>query len=364
MRDLKDYSYLEMAYSLAERGRGWTSPNPCVGSVCVRKGLIIGYGYHKKPGNPHAEIEALERAGSQARGSDLYVTLEPCLHWGRTPPCVDAILRARPKKVVISSYDPNPIVYRKGVKKLRDMRIEISVGLLEERNQKLNETYSKYITHKMPFVTLKAALSLDGRIATKTSDSRWISSPETREYIHLLRGEYDALMVGINTVLQDDPRLTVRHHLWKGKKIQRVVLDSQLRFPLNARILSTLGLGGIAVFTTRKTSQKKKEVLDKKGVEVIELARPPLNLKEILRRLGEREVSSVLVEGGSRLITSFLEENLADKLILTISPRLFGGERAPSFFEGKGIRLVKEALELKRTTTFFIGEDLILEGYF
>jgi diaminohydroxyphosphoribosylaminopyrimidine deaminase/5-amino-6-(5-phosphoribosylamino)uracil reductase len=366
MKDLKDSSYLEMAYGLAEKARGWARPNPYVGAILVRREKIVGYGYHEKPGKPHAEVIALRRAGSLARGSTLYLTLEPCVHWGRTPPCVDAVLRAGPKRVVVSSPDPNPIVFKKGIKALRAAGIDVSVGLLERRNKILNETYIKYITRGIPFVTLKAAVSLDGRIATRTFDSRWISSPETREYVHLVRGEYDAIMVGINTILKDDPLLTVRHSCWRGKKITRVILDSDLRFPLEARILSTLGEGEIAVFTSKRASPKKTDALRKKGVEVVRIpgSTRKVEVKEVLLRLGEKGLSSLLVEGGSRLLTSMLEGKLADKLFLTISPRLIGGERAPSFFEGKGIRLIKESRELRTISSFKIGDDIIMEGYF
>lgn len=366
MKDFKDSSYLEMAYGLAEKARGWARPNPYVGAILVHEEKIVGYGYHERPGNPHAEVIALERAGSLARGSTFYLTLEPCVHWGRTPPCVDAVLRAAPKRVVVSSPDPNPIVFKKGIQALRAAGIEVSVGLLDERNKILNETYIKYITQGIPFVTLKAAVSFDGRIATRTSDSRWISSPQTREYAHLVRGEYDAIMVGINTILKDDPRLTIRHPHWRGKKITRVILDSELRFPLEARILTTLGQGEIAIFTSKRASPKKTETLRKKGVEIVQIpgSGQKVEIKEVLPRLGKKGLSSLLVEGGSRLLTSMLEEKLADKLFLAISPRLIGGERAPSFFEGKGISLIKESWEFRKISSFKIGRDIIVEGYF
>jgi len=366
MTELMDSSYLEMAYGLAEKARGWARPNPYVGAVLVRDKKIVGCGYHERPGEPHAEINALRRAGALAKGSTLYLTLEPCVHWGRTPPCVDTLIQAALKRVVISSPDPNPIVYRKGIQALRAAGIDVSVGLLEERNRALNETYLKFITRGIPFVILKAAVSLDGRIATRTSDSRWISSPQTREYVHLLRGEHDGIMVGINTVLKDDPLLNIRHPHWRGKKLTRVVLDSGLRFPPNARILSTLGDGKIIVFTSKKGSLEKADTLRKKGIEIIRIpgSTRKVEIQEVLIRLGERGLSSLLVEGGSRLLTAMLEEKLADKLFLAISPLLIGGERAPSFFEGKGIGLIRESLGLRSSSSFKIGDDIIVEGYF
>ena len=366
MIDIKDSAYLEMAYGLAEKARGWASPNPYVGAVVVRSGRIVGHGFHERPGQPHAEAIALERAGRLARGSSLYVTLEPCVHWGRTPPCVEAVIRAAPKRVVVSSLDPNPIVFQKGVRRLRAAGIDVSVGLLGERNSVLNESYIKHITRGVPFVTLKAALSLDGRMATRTGDSRWISSPGTREYVHLLRGEQDAIMVGIGTILKDDPRLTVRHPQWAGKKIVRVILDSALRLPVRARILTTLTEGKVIVFTAGGASSRKKATLEKRGVEVIEIPDPsrPLEVPEVLARLGERGIASLLVEGGSRLLTTLIQEKLADKLFLTLSPRLIGGEAAPSFLEGEGVRQVRRALRLRKVSAFPIGDDIIIQGYF
>ena len=363
MKNLKDIFYLQMAYALAEKAKGWASPNPYVGAVIVKRDLIVGFGYHERPGQPHAEAVALREAGSLSRNSTAYITLEPCVHWGKTPPCVQDILQARLKRVVISALDPNPLVFKKGVKTIKQAGIEVSVGLLEEKNIRLNETYIKYITKKVPFVAAKAAVSLDGKIATKKSASRWISSPQTRKYMHLLRGEYDAIMVGVNTLIKDDPLLTVRHPNWKGKRITRVILDSNLRFPLKARILSTLPQGNILVFTLKKTSQKKAETLQKKGVKVIPLSSSSISLKKVLSWLSKNEISSVLVEGGGRLLTSMLEERLTDKIFVTISPKLIGGKAAPSFFQGKGADFIKDSLFLKRTQTFQIDEDIIMEGY-
>jgi diaminohydroxyphosphoribosylaminopyrimidine deaminase / 5-amino-6-(5-phosphoribosylamino)uracil reductase len=361
-----DSAFLEMAYGLAEKARGWASPNPYVGAVVVRNGRIIGFGYHERPGQPHAEAIALEKAGQLAKGSTLYITLEPCVHWGRTPPCIEAVIRAAPKRVVISSFDPNPIVFQKGVRRLRAAGIDVSVGLLKEKNSVLNESYIKHITSGVPFVTLKAALSLDGRMAARTGDSRWISSPAAREYVHLLRGEQDAIMVGIRTVLKDDPRLTIRHPHWAGKKIVRIILDSALRLPAAARLLTTLAKGKVIIFTRRGASSRKRAILEKKGVEVIEIPGRSglLELPEVLAALGERGIASLLVEGGSRLLTAMIEAQLADKLFLTISPRLIGGETAPSFLEGEGVRLVERSLRIRKVCAFPIGDELVIQGYF
>lgn len=365
MNNLKDISYLQMAYALAEKAKGWASPNPYVGAVIVKKDVVVGYGFHEKSGLPHAEAVALQRAGSLSRNSTLYVTLEPCVHWGKTPPCVDSILNARLKRVVISALDPNPLVYKKGLRKIKEAGIETSAGLLAEKNSRLNETYIKYITKKIPFVVAKAAVSLDGKMATHRYESQWISSPQTREYFHLLRGEYDAIMVGIGTVIKDDPQLTVRHPDWKGKHITRIIIDSHLRFPLRAKVLSTLSQGKVLVFSSKNSSPRKAEALQKKGVEIIRLSPSPggLKLEEALSWLGKHETTSVLVEGGGLLLTSMLEARLIDKMFITLSPKLIGGKDAPSLFQGKGAEFIKDSLPLKRINTFQIDEDIIVEGY-
>ncbi|HYA49280.1 MAG TPA: bifunctional diaminohydroxyphosphoribosylaminopyrimidine deaminase/5-amino-6-(5-phosphoribosylamino)uracil reductase RibD, partial [Burkholderiales bacterium] len=312
------------------------------------------------------EIMALRMAGRRAAGATIYITLEPCVHWGRTPPCVDSLLAAGLSRAVISAYDPNPLVHRKGAARLRAAGLEANVGLLGKRNARLNEAYTKFITRKVPFVTLKAAASLDGKIATRTGDSRWISSPATRDYVHLLRGESDALMVGVNTLIRDDPRLTVRHRTWGRKKVTRVVLDSLLRFPLTARILGTLDRGRVIVFGREGAPAAKAQALRERGVEVV-LLHPSLEdggLAAVLAELGRREIASVLVEGGGRLETSFIERRLADKIVLTVSPKLIGGRDARGVFEGEGAASLREALALRSLETFRLGDDLILEGYF
>lgn len=367
MNTVNDLAYLEMAYSLAEKAKGWSSPNPYVGAVIVKKGAIVGTGYHEKPGKPHAEAIALEKAGSEARNATAYITLEPCVHWGRTPPCVDSVIRAGIKRVVVSALDPNPKVHKKGIQKMRQAGIEVSLGLLKEKNARLNEAYNKYIRHKMPYVTAKVAASLDGKISTRTRDSRWITSQQTRKYIHLLRGEHMAIMVGINTLIIDNPLLTVRHPLWQKKHIIRIIIDSRLRFPLEAKILRTLSRGRILVFTHQPETIRKARVLKEKGVEIISFRKSgsgKLNLKRVLAWLGQQDISSVLVEGGALLLTSLIDKNLIDKIFLTLSPKLIGGEGAPTFFEGGGFASVSQAVRLRNTSRFTIGEDLILEGYF
>ncbi len=363
MNTRADLDLMEMAYGLAEKARGRTSPNPCVGAVVTAGGSIVGWGYHEEAGRPHAEIVALDRAGQRAKGGTIYLTLEPCVHWGRTPPCVDRLLGAGLARAVVSAVDPNPKVNGRGLAALKGSGVELATGLLEERNRRLNESYIKYITRRVPFVTLKAAVTMDGRIAARSGDSRWVSSAEARDYVHLLRGEHDAILVGIGTILSDDPRLTVRHALWKGKPLVRVVLDPGLRTPAKARILSA---PGVLVFTDRGAPKKKESALEAKGAEIVRVPGGPaaLDLPAVLGELGKREIASVLVEGGSRVHTSFIEAGLADKLILALSPKLVGGREAVSFFEGAGVRTMAGAVRISNVRCFPVGGDRMIEGYF
>ncbi|MBM3298193.1 MAG: RibD family protein, partial [Candidatus Aminicenantes bacterium] len=243
--------------------------------------------------------------------------------------------------------------------------VEVVLGVLEERNPRLNQAYFKYIRSRTPFVTLKAALTWDGRMATRSMKSRWISSPAARDYAHLLRAEHDALLVGIGTILRDDPLLTVRHPLWPGKRLWRAVLDSRLRFPPEARIAGTLDSGGVLVFTGSDPPLDRVRALEKRGIEVIPLPRGAggLSLSPALEELGRREAASLLVEGGGTVISSFLDKRLADRLVLSLSPKLFGGLRAPSLYEGRGADEVRDALRLKRTRAFELGDEVFLEGY-
>jgi diaminohydroxyphosphoribosylaminopyrimidine deaminase/5-amino-6-(5-phosphoribosylamino)uracil reductase len=367
MNTYRDLFFLEMAYGLAEKAWGWSSPNPYVGAVIVKNGTIVGTGYHKKPGKPHAEAIALQKAGDKAKNATAYITLEPCVHWGRTPPCVDGLIQAGIKRVVISALDPNPLVHKKGLRSLQKAGIQISHGLLAEKNSRLNEAYNKYIRKKIPFVAAKVATTLDGKMSTWAQDSRWITSEQTRKYVHLLRGEYMAIMVGINTLLRDDPMLTIRHPSWQKKPITRVVIDSQLRFPPGAKILRTRARGRIWVFTHRSGKGKRALELEKQGVEIITLPKSQtgrIDMKRVLDWLGKQEISSVLVEGGPRLLTNLIEKRLLDKIFVTFSPKLVGGEEAPTFFEGKGISTIARSIRLKKTNCFTIGNDMILEGYF
>jgi diaminohydroxyphosphoribosylaminopyrimidine deaminase/5-amino-6-(5-phosphoribosylamino)uracil reductase len=360
-----DSAAMNLAYSLAEKGLGRTSPNPCVGAVVVRKDRVVGQGHHEGAGKPHAEIVALGRAGRLARGATLYVTLEPCVHWGRTPPCVDTVLAAGLRRVVVSAVDPNPLVSGRGIERIRAAGLELAAGVLAERHARLNEAYDKFIRLKIPFVTLKAAISLDGRMATKAGDSRWISTPASRDYVHLVRGEQDAILVGITTALRDDPRLTVRHPNWPGKKITRVILDPGLRLPPSAGVFPAREGGPVLVFAGPAAPEMAAKGLVRRGAEVVRIpcVRDRLDLSRVLAELGRREISSVLVEGGGAIATAFLEGRLADKILLAVSPRLIGGAKAVPLFGGEGPARIADSLRLGRVSSFRLGGDLIVEGY-
>jgi diaminohydroxyphosphoribosylaminopyrimidine deaminase/5-amino-6-(5-phosphoribosylamino)uracil reductase len=362
----EDLTFMEMAYSLAEKAKGNTSPNPCVGAVIVNQKKIVGWGYHQEAGQPHAEIIALEKAGQKVKGATLYLTLEPCVHWGRTPPCVDRLIGAGLKRVVISSYDPNPLVYKKGVSRLKRAGIEVITGLLSEKNDKLNEAYNKYILSRKPFVCLKAAISLDGKIATVSGDSRWISSEESRHFVQNLRAEYDAILVGINTIIKDDPLLTIRLPGFSKRNWHRVILDSELRLPLNARLLKDSEGDKIIIFTGKRAPHQKAEILKSSRVEIIRVnsRHGQVDLREVLKELGKREISSLLVEGGAQVLTSFIEQKLADKAFFFLSPKLIGGEKALTPLEGQGVSSISKAIRLKNCRHFSLQQDIIIEGYF
>jgi len=365
MNRQKDEAYMSMAFALAEKARGRTSPNPMVGAVIVKNDRIVGWGYHEQAGKPHAEIIALKHAADKVRGATLYVTLEPCVHYGRTPPCIDRLLQSGLSRIVIASRDPNPLVDGQGIKRLRQAGLSVTTGILEHLNQKLNEAHIKYITKKMPFVTLKAAASLDGKIASATGDSRWISSPASREYAHFLREENDAVMVGSGTVIKDDPLLTVRHGRRPGKKIARVIIDSRLRIPLSARLLRAPLGGPVIIFTGANAPEFKVRALARDAVEVVTDGRNErFGLERVLRELGRREISSVLVEGGSALLSSFLDQKLADKAVIFLAPRLIGGRSSPGLFGGRGADKIADGLQLKKPAYFNLEGDIIIEGYF
>jgi diaminohydroxyphosphoribosylaminopyrimidine deaminase/5-amino-6-(5-phosphoribosylamino)uracil reductase len=358
-----DERWMKRALRLAEKGRGRTSPNPMVGAVVVKEGVAVGEGYHAKVGEAHAEIVALREAKEEARGATLYLNLEPCAHFGKTPPCAPEVIEAGVKRVVIGMEDPNPLVKGKGIEILRKAGLEVELGILEKECQRFNEVFCKYILKKEPFVILKVAATLDGKIATRNGDSKWISGEAARRIVHKLRNQVDGVLVGIGTVLKDDPLLTAR--VRGGRDPYRIVLDSRLKTPEKAKVIGTSPSKAI-IAATALAPKDKVERFEERGVQIFifDSKEGRVDLKSCLSRLGEIGVMSLLVEGGSQVNGSFLDEGLIDKVLLFFSPKLMGDHQAPGIFGGKGISNLQEAIALKEMKTKKVGEDILIEGYF
>lgn len=359
-----DKSYMKMALELAARARGRTSPNPMVGAVVVKEGKVIGRGCHLKAGTPHAEIHALNQAGEGARGATLYVTLEPCCHYGRTGPCTDAIIKAGVARVVTAMTDPNPLVAGKGLRLLSSAGIEVSSGVMEEEALELNEVFIKYITTGRPYVIAKAAVSLDGKIATRTGKSKWITSEDARAYSHQLRDWYDAIMVGIGTVLADDPSLTTRLPGGGGRDPVRIILDSRARIPFNARVLTQQSEAPTLIAAASVAPPERVDALRGIGVEVLVVNDGnQVDLHELMRLLGERGITSVLIEGGATLHGSAFSSQIVDKVAWFIAPKIIGGREAPGPVAGPGADSPSDAAALERVKVSSLGPDLLVEGY-
>jgi len=358
---------MKLALELAKKAEGFTSPNPLVGAVIVKDGgEIAGTGYHTRAGAPHAEIEALREAGEKARGAALYVNLEPCCHHGRTGPCTEAIIAAGIRKVVVAMTDPNPLVAGKGIARLRQAGTEVVTGVLAAEAARLNEVFIKYITAGLPFVVLKAAVSLDGKIATRLGESRWITGQEARLCGHRLRHRYDAILVGVNTVLLDNPSLTVRLPEGRGKDPVRVVVDSCARTPPGAKIINQPSAAPTLIAVTPEAPAERVAALVMAGAEII--TAPPdekgrVNLPLLMKELAGREITSVLVEGGAEVHASALEAGIVDKVVWFIAPLIIGGKEAPGPVGGRGAGRLNEAFPLRDIFVRRTGEDICVEGY-
>lgn len=362
--------YMAHALSLAELALGYTSPNPAVGAVIVKDGAVVGLGHTQPPGSAHAEIMALQQAGDRAKGATMYVTLEPCCHQGRTPPCTKAIIQAGIARVHAALVDPNPVVSGKGIKQLKGAGIEVVLGEYEEKAREINEGYIKFITTGFPFVIAKFAMSLDGKIASKEGDSRWISNNDARGYVHRLRHIVDAIMVGANTVINDNPRLSARGcggGSGKGgtTRIQplRVIVDGKGRVPASAQMFSEPGKTLIAV--AKPLAKRKKEELVKAGAEVVELEGDNgiIDLKDLFEVLARRQITSVLVEGGSKLFGFLFDDKLVDKVLAFVSPIIIGGEGARTVVGGVGVARVADADSLHNVRISSFGNDVLVSGY-
>ncbi|MCS6859253.1 MAG: bifunctional diaminohydroxyphosphoribosylaminopyrimidine deaminase/5-amino-6-(5-phosphoribosylamino)uracil reductase RibD [Abditibacteriales bacterium] len=360
--DLSDERWMRRALALARRSKGWTSPNPCVGAVIVKGGRVVGEGFHPRAGEPHAEVFAFRQAGKQARGGTLYVTLEPCVHYGRTPPCVEVILTSGIRRVVAAMVDPDVRVNGRGLTRLQAAGVEVTCGVLEEQARKLNEDFIKFKTQGLPFVTLKIAMTLDGKIATASGESQWITGDKARAHAQRLRHEHDAILVGINTVLADDPQLTTR--LRRGKDPQRIILDSRARLPLTARVLHVASSASTWVAVTQDAPQSRIRKLEQSGAKVLptESADGRVNLRQLMKLIAAQNVMSVLIEGGGTVAWSALDAGIVDKVIFFIAPKIIGGANAVTAVEGAGRRL-GEAWRLRDVRVKRMGEDVMVEGY-
>ena len=347
-----------MAIELAKKGKGTASPNPLVGCLIVKRNAIVGKGYHKKAGQEHAEIIAIKEAGKKAVNSTMYVTLEPCSHWGKTPPCTESIVEAGVREVVIGMKDPNPVV--NGFQELKFRGIKTKIGILEEECKKLNEPYTKWIKTKRPFVVVKAAMSLDGKIATRTGDSKYITGREARRYVHQLRSELDAVMVGINTVLRDNPQLTVR--LVSGRNPIKIVVDSKLKMPLDADIVKNEP-NKLIIAATKQANKSKIKKLQHKGVNVLIAAAKNgmVDLDDLMKQLGKLEITSIMIEGGAELNSEAIKAGIVDKILFFLAPSVIG--EGLGVIGNLGITKVDRSIQLKHLGSKKIGKDILVEGY-
>jgi diaminohydroxyphosphoribosylaminopyrimidine deaminase/5-amino-6-(5-phosphoribosylamino)uracil reductase len=366
--DHADKEFMRMALELAARGRGLVSPNPMVGAVVVKDGRVLGQGYHKEAGGRHAEVYALAEAKGETEGATVYVNLEPCCHFGRNPPCTNQLIAAGITRVVVAVTDPNPRVSGAGLRELEENGIEVTTGVLAEEARRLNEVFFKYITTGLPFVSIKAAVSLDGKIATRTGNSRWISGEESRRRGHELRRAADAIVVGVETVIKDDPLLNVRLPVLqdkaKTKHPLRLILDTRARIPLTAKVIKENPEQTVIV-TGSDPPAYKVEKLRAAGVRIwtLPLRRGRVSLPALLAKAGEERLSSLLVEGGGEVNAAFLGENLVDKVYLFLAPRIIGGASAPTWVEGEGVDQVVKGSHWRNAGLTELGNDLLLEYY-
>ena len=367
---MNDFQFMKIAYQLALKGKGRTSPNPVVGAVLVKKGRVLAQGWHQRCGCPHAEVIAIKRARGKEKGAKLYVTLEPCYHQGRTPPCVDQIIKSKLREVIIGMRDPNPLTHGKSILKLRKAGIKTKVfhpksreeAALKEDIEKMNEAFVKRVTTQMPFVVTKTAQTLDGKIATATGQSKWITAQQTRDYAHQLRNEFDAILVGINTVIKDNPGLNAAR---KSKRLKKIILDSALRISPRAKLFKNVLPSDCFIATTKNASAQRVASWQKKGVNVIvcPLKQGRVCLKWLLKELAKREITSVLIEGGAQTVGSALKERIVDKMLIFIAPKIMGSQKALSSIDGLEFRNVNQAVSLKQLEIKRIGKDFLIEGY-
>ncbi|MBI1869728.1 MAG: bifunctional diaminohydroxyphosphoribosylaminopyrimidine deaminase/5-amino-6-(5-phosphoribosylamino)uracil reductase RibD [Chlamydiae bacterium] len=356
-----DDFFMRLAIQLAKRGVGAVSPNPPVGALVVKNNRQIALGYHAKFGGPHAEVMALKKAGKEAQGGTLYVTLEPCSTFGKTPPCINAILASEIKRVVVGCIDPNPLHKKQGIRLLKKAGVEVTTGILEDECHSLIKPFQKWMTQKLPYCVVKSALSLDGKIATPSYESQWITGKEARKFSYELRRMSDGIIVGINTVLRDDPRLTLHQ---RGKRDPfKIVVDSSARIPLHSKLVSKYA-SKVILATTSLAPAKKMNTLKKRGIQIVQTSsmEGKVHLRELFVELGKRGIISLLVEGGGTLAASIFENKLADRIVFFYAPLLIGGSHAPTPFHGKGVSKLSDALKIIHTKMFKVGDDFVIEG--
>jgi len=365
MFDANDRRFMRKALALAESGLGLASPNPSVGCLIVRNGRIVGRGRHEYALLHHAEVQALKEASENARDATVYVTLEPCCHQGRTPPCVNRLIESGVRRVVVARIDPNPRVSGKGIERLRSAGICVDVGLMQEEAGRIIEAFAGRITAGLPLVVAKVGMSLDGKIGTAGKSDRWISSLEAREFGQELRLCADALLVGVGTVISDDPELTYRGKAPKTRPLLRVVLDSELRIPSAARVLQSSSQSPALVFCRHNAPKKRRLDLERRGAEVLSVssAGDGLDLRAVLQELGRRDILGLLVEGGSQVHWSFLSNRLVDKFYFLIAPLILGGKDAVPSVGGKGYDLIADSPRFRIRRSFYVGPDIVLETY-
>lgn len=353
---MSDERFMRIALRLAEATIGQTSPNPVVGAVIVKNGEIIGMGAHLKTGGNHAEVHAIDMAGDQACGATLYVTLEPCSYQGRTPPCTELIIKSGLQRVVIATEDLNKQV--NGINQLQEAGIEVKTGVLKKEAEQMNECFFHYIQTKKPYVTLKTAMSLDGKIATNTGESKWITGEEARLDAHTYRRTHDAILVGVGTVIADNPKLTMRLKTGSKKNPLRIILDTHLRTPLGATVVTNGEAATWIVVGSRVSNQAKEPYLQYDHVSILQLDEKVICIKQVLDLLGEREVTSLLVEGGAEINGSFLQEKTFNQLVVYLAPMLIGGETAPTSYAGQGFAQLAESPKLSIKYMERLGEDM------
>ncbi|KEH94077.1 riboflavin biosynthesis protein RibD [Clostridium botulinum C/D str. It1] len=363
--DLVELKFMKKAIELSKLGVGYTYPNPLVGAVIVKDNKIIGQGYHERFGGAHAEVNALKNATEDVTGATMYVTLEPCSHYGKTPPCANTIVKSGIKEVIVGMRDPNELVAGRGINILKENGIKVIVGVFEEEIKKINEIFIKYITTKEPFCILKTAMTLDGKIATVMGDSKWISNELSREYVHEIRHRVAGIMVGIGTVLKDDPSLTTRLKEKTGRDATRIIVDSKGRISLNSKVLNLDSKEKTIIATTKLADKLKIEEIKKKGAEVIitPIKNGKVDLKFLVIELGKMNIDSILLEGGGTLNYSALNEGIVDKVISFIAPKIIGGQDAKTSVAGEGIKKISDAVTLHDIEISNFQEDVVIEGY-